>query len=100
MTKNVDDLEHLEEGCLYAYKRGQLHAIETDPDDVMKKVRITEAAFAEVVRLQRRMRKDMQGYKPDIALVCSALLEHLASLDNASEVVREFCLHLFNPVEK
>jgi hypothetical protein len=100
MTKSVSDFENLEEGNLYAFKRGELHEIETDPDDVMKKVKITESAFTEVIRLQRRMRKEMQGYKPDIHLICSALIEHVAQRENAREVVRQFCLQLFNCVEK
>jgi hypothetical protein len=100
MTKCINDFENLEEGNLYAFKRGELYEIETDPDDVMKKVKITEDAFAAVVRLQRCMRKVMQGYKPDIHLICSALIAHAAQRDDASDVVRQFCLELFNDVEK
>lgn len=99
MTKTVE-LQNLEEGHLYAYKRDELYEIETDPDDVMKKVKITEDVFSEVIRLQRRMRKEMRGYKPDVHLICSALIEHVARLENASEIVRQFCLQLFGNVEK
>lgn len=98
--KETVDIKNLEEGCLYAFKKGALYEIKTDPDDVMKKVKITESAFSEVIRLQRSMRKEMQGYKPDVHLVCSALLEHAAKQDNANEVVREFCLQLFSSIEK
>jgi len=89
---NVDDLV---EGCLYSFRKGELHEIEIDPDDVMKKVKVTEKAFVEVIKLQRRMRREMQGYKPDVHLICSALIEHVTNLDDANIIVRDFCQRLF-----
>ena len=94
MTENID-VRNLEEGCLYAFKKGELHEIQADPDDIMKKVKITESAFTEVVKLQRSLRREMQGYKPDVHLVCSALIEHVANLGDVNDIVRNFCLRLF-----
>ncbi len=91
-TINVNELE---EGCLYTYRKGELHEVQTDPDDIMKKVKITESAFAEVIKLQRSLRREMQGYKPDVHLICSALIEHAANLEDVHQIVRRFCLRLF-----
>lgn len=94
MTEPID-INRLQEGCLYTVKGGELLAIKTDPDDVMKKVKITESALNEVIALQRRLRREMQGYKPDVHLICSALIEHVATIEGATDIVRGFCLRLF-----
>ncbi len=87
--------EDLEEGGLYVYKQGELHEIETDPDDLMKKIRITPDAFSELSALQRRMRKLMQGYRPDISVLGSALIAHAAKDSQAEAVVQAFVLNMY-----
>lgn len=97
---NAFDTQHLEEGSLYVYKKGVLQEIETDPDDQMKKIRITQDAFANASELQKQMRKHMAGYRPDMSTVCSALIKHAADSENAAEIVRQFALSLYQSIEK
>lgn len=93
--ENEEEWDDLEEGALYVFKQGELHVIETDPDDLMKKIRITPDAFAELSALQRRMRKLMQGYRPDISVLGSALIAHAAQSESADDVVREYVLKIY-----
>lgn len=97
---DVLNTQHLEEGSLYVYKKGVLQEIETDPDDQMKKIRITQDAFTSASELQKQMRKNMAGYRPDISTVCSALIKHTATSENAVEIVRQFALNLYQSLEK
>jgi hypothetical protein len=89
------DKDSLKEGALYAYKDGVLTEIQTDPDDTMKRVRILEDAYRAAVEVQRNMRKMLSGYRPDLHLVCSALIELGASQPQAEQSVKAFCTRLF-----
>ena len=93
---NEDDLE---EGELYVVKNGELEHIQRDPDDTMRKVRLTEDAVKELIVVQRKMRKEMQGYKPDMALVASALVSHAAKLPEAPRLVRLYLTALMAAVQ-
>ena len=93
---NEDDLE---EGELYVVKNGELEHIQRDPEDTMRKVRLTEEAVTSVMLVQRKMRKEMQGYKPDMALVASALVSHAAKLPEAPRVVRMYLTELMEAVQ-
>jgi len=92
---DTDANDELEEGCLYVFKKGQLQEIESDPDDLMKKIKITPDSFAKASALQSRMRKFMQGYRPDISTICSALIDHAAEQQEADMVVRDFAMRLY-----
>lgn len=89
------DKEELKDGALYAYKDGVLTEIQTDPDDTMKRVKILEGAYTAAVGVQRNMRKQLNGYRPDLHLVCSALIEHGANQPQVEEAVKAFCTRLF-----
>ncbi len=87
---------NLEEGCLYVFKKGVLQEIESDPDDLMKKIKITPDAFGSASELQRKMRKHMSGYRPDMPTICSALIEYAASLDHSGRIVSDYALKIFS----
>lgn len=87
--------EDLEEGTLYVYKKGVLQEVETDPDDLMKRIKVTPDAFAKVTDLQRGMRRNMQGYRPDISVICSGLLAYSAQMEEAQSVVRRYVLDMY-----
>lgn len=89
------DRDQLKEGALYAYKDGVLTEIQTDPDDTMKRIKILEGAYQSAVIVQRNMRKLLNGYRPDLHLICSALIELGASQPQAEQAVKAFCTHLF-----
>ncbi len=92
MDGNEDELE---EGELYVVKKGVLEHIRRDPDDSLKKIRITDDAFSSVVEVQKSMRGALNGYKPDITMVCSALLEQATQSDDALEVVKNYAVKVF-----
>lgn len=94
-TEAIIKRDELKEGALYSYKDGVLSEIQTDPDDTMKRVKIVESAFQAVVAVQGRMRKNLNGYRPDIHLVCSAIIQHGASQPEVDDIVKRFCLELF-----
>lgn len=89
------DKELLKEGALYAYKDGVLTEIQTDPDDTMKRVKVLEDAYQAALTVQRGMRKLLNGYRPDLNLVCSALIQHGASQPQVEQAVKQFCTRLF-----
>ena len=96
MTENNEiDKDELKEGALYAYKDGVLTEIQTDPDDTMKRIRIMEGAYHAALTVQRKLRKLLNGYRPDVNLVCSALIEHGANQSRVEQVVKSFCTRLF-----
>lgn len=85
----------LEEGEVYVCRRGRLERIERDADD-MRKIRITDEAYQATMHLGKGMRSGLVGYKPDVALIASALVI-VASRDpdQARATVRDFVLKMF-----
>lgn len=87
----------LEEGEMYVVRKGHLVHLERreEDDEGMRRVRVTDTAYQAAVELGRRMRKRMRGYRPDVALVISALVMRAAESADAEEVVRTFVQALF-----
>jgi len=96
MTNEEDETE-LEEGELYVYKKGVLEHVQRDPDDNLRKVRILDGAYEKAVMVQRSMRSKLNGYKPDITMVISALIETGASdASAAADVVKSYAKRIFS----
>jgi hypothetical protein len=98
MTKPVtsDLLTGLDEGELYVFKQGQLEHVKRDPDDTMRRVRITEEAYQRAMTIGKAMRQRLGGYKPEVSLIGSAVL--LFGTTNDEEVqqyVKQLVLTLF-----
>lgn len=89
----------LEEGALYVFKKGVLQEIEVDPDDTMRKIKITDSAFKGVVDVQKKMRSVMNGFKPDVSTVCSALIKEASTSPHVVEVVKRFCLDMYELID-
>jgi len=86
----------LEEGELYVMKKGVLEHLQRDPEDNLRKIRITDDGYKALVEIQRGMRKSLKGYKPDLTIVCSAILENAASdPEGATTVVKEYAQNVF-----
>ena len=79
---------HLQEGELYIVKQGQLRHLERESD--LPKVPVSEAAKAALLELRRECRGALGGFRPDVALVASALIEHAAALPQAEGIVRAY----------
>lgn len=86
-TIHENGKEVLKEGGLYVFQDGEFVEIQRDPEDTLKKVRLLDDAIKEATHLQKRMRKALGGYKPDLTTVCSALIIAKAKEDDASKAV-------------
>jgi hypothetical protein len=96
VEQNVDQANGLVEGALYVARSGRLERLERDEDDGMKRVRITGEAYERALTLGKRMRGALGGYRPDIALVVSALVMHACQdADTASQAVRTYVQAVF-----
>ena len=92
-TQEPDEPEEgIEEGKLYKCQNGELVELEIDPDDNMRKIRVTEDAVYAVTELQKNLRKILGGYKPDLSIVSSTLLKHAAEQEDSQEVVRKYVI--------
>ncbi len=89
----------LQEGHLYTVKDGNLQEIQRDPDDTLKKVRLMDEAIQSATNLQKTLRKHMNGYKPDLTLVCSALIVSAAKQPGAHKSVVEFFLDVTSKID-
>ena len=78
----------LEEGELYVVQNGQLQHVERASD--LPKVPVSEAAKKALFDLRRTCRCMLGGFRPDIALVVSALIEHAAALPQAQDIVQAY----------
>lgn len=93
-------MDDLEDG-LYkkiGNKFEKMHVRKPDDDDeknTMRPVRITNDSYNAIVKLQRQMRSEMSGYKPDISLVASALLNHISNDEKAVEIVKKEVQKMF-----
>ena len=89
--------ENLSEGELYVMRKGHLERIPRNDDDNMRKVRITEEAYERLMTLSQTMRKTLHGYKPDPALIASALLlKQTDDQASSQEAIRQFVIRLFS----
>jgi len=87
----------LEEGQLYTLRRGLLHHVRGhDDDDALRRVRIMEDAYNAAYALARGLRKRLRGYRPDPALVISALVLYAVRQPDAPAIVRDSLQTLFN----
>jgi len=97
MSDISDEGDNLEEGELYVFKKGVLEHLHRDPEDNLRKIRITDGAYEVAVDVQKKLRKSLKGYKPDITMVISALIEDAANdSKNATEVVKGYAQKMFS----
>ena len=94
----MDKKDGLEEG-LYKYENGQLERIQVSEKekegDQMRRLRVTQEAYEALIVIQKEMRKTMGGYKPDVSLVASAIIEHISKLENAPEIIKSQIQKIF-----
>lgn len=95
MSSNTNEMD-LEEGSLYVVKKGELVEIPREDETGTRKLRVTDAAFGSVEEVQKQMRKRLNGYKPDIGLVASAMLRHAATKADVGDAVAAFAIEVFS----
>lgn len=88
----------LKEGELYTLRRGLLHHVQRrDENSALRRVRIMSDAYEQAYSLARQLRKTLRGYRPDPALVISALVLHAARNEEAEAIVQAYLQTLFSP---
>ena len=96
LLNTLSALMDLHEGELYTLRRGLLqHIPARDEDSALRRVRIMEEAYELAYSLARGLRKTLRGYRPDPALVISALVMHAAQQEDAAAVVQAYLQTLF-----
>lgn len=84
----------MEDG-LYQARAGHLEKIVFE-DDGTRKIRVSQAGFDAVVNVQKRMRKILNGHKPDLSLVTEAMLLAAADIPEIEEKVRQHAQRVFS----
>jgi hypothetical protein len=85
---NTQD-DELNEGEIYVVQKGKLKHIQREQDD-LKKVPLSDEAHVALLDVRRRCRRAMGGFRPDVALVASALIEFVAPLYESAEIVAKY----------
>jgi len=86
--------ERLEDG-LYRAQSGHLEKLVFE-DDGTKKIRVPQPGFEAVVKVQKQMRKVLNGHKPDLSLVAEAMLLAAAEMPGIEEKVRLHAMRVFS----
>ena len=94
MNAKTKPKDEMQEGHLYTVKDGELVEIPTDPEETLRKVKITDEAITVAISVQKQMRKYLDGFKPDITTVCSALIMAQAKKEDATKVVSDYWLNM------
>lgn len=86
----------LEEGELYAVRKGKLEKLPRNDDGGMRKVRITEKAYEVAMEIANELKAELIGYRPDIALVVSGLIVNgNREKRNAKDAVKSYATEMF-----
>ena len=87
------DQNDVENGKLYKCVNGELIELVIDPEE-LRKVKLRNDAIENVITLQKEMRSYLNGYKPDLTLICSALIATGAKSETAKKVVADYWFSL------
>ena len=79
----------MQEGELYIVKDGELKHLPRSEDD-LPKVPVSEAARDALLQVRRKCRKALGGFRPDLALVTSALVLYACEREPIAIVVDHF----------
>jgi hypothetical protein len=94
---NLEVNSGYEDGELYRFKKGRFEHVHREEDEGMRRIRITEEAYRKALDIGKSLKRELGGYKPDVALVISALLIHgITDEEQAKRHVRRFVLALFD----
>jgi len=88
LSLDDDSQSELAEGGFYVVRSGKLTRVERSHDD-LPTVPVSHAAKDALMQLRRECRKALGGYRPDVALVASALVLHACAKGNAQTIVVE-----------
>ena len=81
LIETLRGMVDLEEGELYTLRKGKLHhVVRRDEENGLRRIMVMEEAYAAAQIMARRLRQRLRGYRPDPALVASALVMHAVTL--------------------
>jgi hypothetical protein len=83
------ELDSLRRRLLYPIRTG-------DDDNALRRVRILEEAYDAAYALAHSLRSTLRGYRPDPALVISALVMYAVWLPEAPVIVQQYLQGAFN----
>jgi len=96
LIEQLRSLMNLSEGELYTLRRGLLqHVRQRDEDNGLRRIRVMEEAYDAAYALARQLRPLMRGYRPDPALVISALVMNAVQRDDALQSTQQYLQGLF-----
>ena len=88
-TYALKEVWGMQEGELYIVKDGELKRLPRSDDD-LPKVPVSEAARDALLQVRRKCRKALGGFRPDLALVTSALVLYACEREPIAIVVDHF----------
>ena len=97
LSLDADSKSELPEGGFYVVRGGELVRVERSEDD-LPTVPVSHAAKEALLQLRRQCRKALGGYRPDVALVISALVLHACKHHDAQAIVVEH-FHRVSPAK-
>jgi hypothetical protein len=92
--------DSLLEGHLYTVVNGNLQELPRDSEDTLRKIRLMDSAIESATGIQRELRKKMHGYKPDLTLICSALISAKTSEPDALTSVVNYLTEITRSLEE
>lgn len=102
LIETLRGMVDLEEGELYTLRKGKLHhVVRRDEENGLRRIMVMEEAYAAAQIMARRLRQRLRGYRPDPALVASALVMHAVTLppEQADAIAIEYLQRLFSRTE-
>ena len=102
LIETLRGMVDLEEGELYTLRKGKLHhVVRRDEENGLRRIMVMEEAYAAAQIMARRLRQRLRGYRPDPALVASALVMHAVTLppEQADAIAIEYLQRLFGQTE-
>ncbi len=101
--EQVVSADELKTGRLYVLEESDkgehLRHLPKQPDE-LPKIRIMESTLVSLRQFCSKARGDMNGYKPDMTMAASALLEYAVELPEATSVLRRYFVTMMSGIEE
>ncbi len=102
LIETLRGMVDLEDGELYTLRKGTLHhVVRRDEENGLRRIMVMAEAYEAAQIMARQLRPRMRGYRPDPALVVSALVMHAVTLppEQSDAIAIEYLQRLFSRTE-
>ena len=102
LIETLRGMVDLEDGELYTLRKGKLHhVVRRDEENGLRRIMVMAEAYEAAQIMARQLRPRMRGYRPDPALVVSALVMHAVTLppEQSDAIAIEYLQRLFSRTE-